>query len=223
MRLHRLIRESINRAGALAAMACILLALAATAGAVPGENVGPRSPRRVPSRPPRSSRRPSCAPATAPTRSSSCSSASGPSWPCSGRATWALASQRERPTCGRPTSARADPPRSPSPAPPFPPFERGGRGDPARIDVPSQRPMTVATPVRTPPARITGWPRSKAGEATTWPPGAPPGPARGPLDPRPTAPSDNEEHSARHIHGADTHERLGAQTVSRTVSPTQQN
>ena len=43
MRLHRLIRESIKRAGALAAMACILLALAATAGAVPGENVGPQN------------------------------------------------------------------------------------------------------------------------------------------------------------------------------------
>ena len=42
MRLHRLIRESINAAGALAAMACILLALAATADAVPGENVGPQ-------------------------------------------------------------------------------------------------------------------------------------------------------------------------------------
>jgi hypothetical protein len=46
MRLHRLVRESINRAGALAAMACILLALAATAGAVPGENVGPKSASR---------------------------------------------------------------------------------------------------------------------------------------------------------------------------------
>jgi hypothetical protein len=43
MRLHRLIREFINAAAALAAMACILLVLAATAGAVPGENVGPQN------------------------------------------------------------------------------------------------------------------------------------------------------------------------------------
>jgi hypothetical protein len=42
MRLHHLIRESINAAAALTAMACIVLALAATAGAVPGENVGPQ-------------------------------------------------------------------------------------------------------------------------------------------------------------------------------------
>jgi phage-related minor tail protein len=43
MRLHRLVQQSISRAVALAAMACILLALAATAGAVPTENVGPEN------------------------------------------------------------------------------------------------------------------------------------------------------------------------------------
>jgi hypothetical protein len=41
MRLHSLTRRPAGSACALAAMACILLALAATAGAVPGENVGP--------------------------------------------------------------------------------------------------------------------------------------------------------------------------------------
>jgi hypothetical protein len=40
MRVHRLIRQSIRAAGALAATAGILLALAATAGAVPADNVG---------------------------------------------------------------------------------------------------------------------------------------------------------------------------------------
>jgi hypothetical protein len=43
MRLHRLIRQSIHAACALAATTCTLLALAATAGAVPTENVGPQS------------------------------------------------------------------------------------------------------------------------------------------------------------------------------------
>jgi hypothetical protein len=43
MRLHRVIRQFINGVAALAAMAFILLALAATAGAVPGENVGPQN------------------------------------------------------------------------------------------------------------------------------------------------------------------------------------
>jgi hypothetical protein len=42
MRLHPLIRQLLSGASALAAGACILLALAATAGAVPGENVGPQ-------------------------------------------------------------------------------------------------------------------------------------------------------------------------------------
>jgi hypothetical protein len=41
MRLHRLTREFLNGAAALAAMACILLALAATAGAAPDDKVGP--------------------------------------------------------------------------------------------------------------------------------------------------------------------------------------
>jgi hypothetical protein len=41
MRLRSLIRRTVGSACALAAMTCILLALAATAGAVPGENVGP--------------------------------------------------------------------------------------------------------------------------------------------------------------------------------------
>ena len=41
MRLHSLTRWTIASASALAAMTCIVLALAAAAGAVPGENVGP--------------------------------------------------------------------------------------------------------------------------------------------------------------------------------------
>jgi hypothetical protein len=41
MRLHRLTRESLNGATALAAIACILLALAATARAVPADRVEP--------------------------------------------------------------------------------------------------------------------------------------------------------------------------------------
>ena len=41
MRLRSLTRRTIGSACALLAMTCILLALAATAGAVPGENVGP--------------------------------------------------------------------------------------------------------------------------------------------------------------------------------------
>jgi hypothetical protein len=41
MRLHRPTREFLNGATALAAMACILLALAATAGAVPADKAGP--------------------------------------------------------------------------------------------------------------------------------------------------------------------------------------
>ena len=41
MRLRSLTRRTIASACALAAMTCILLALAASAGAVPGENLGP--------------------------------------------------------------------------------------------------------------------------------------------------------------------------------------
>jgi hypothetical protein len=41
MRLRSLTRRTVGSACALAAMTCILLALAATAGAVPAENVGP--------------------------------------------------------------------------------------------------------------------------------------------------------------------------------------
>jgi hypothetical protein len=47
VRLHRLTQQFLNGAIALTAVACILLALAATAGAVPGENVGPRKPSRA--------------------------------------------------------------------------------------------------------------------------------------------------------------------------------
>ena len=46
MRLRCTIRQSAHGACALAAVACILLALAATAAAVPGENVGP-PPKRA--------------------------------------------------------------------------------------------------------------------------------------------------------------------------------
>jgi|tagenome__1003787_1003787.scaffolds.fasta_scaffold17218797_1 hypothetical protein len=49
MRLRSLTRQAAGTLCALAAMACILLALAATAGAVPTENVGPppQGPRAV--------------------------------------------------------------------------------------------------------------------------------------------------------------------------------
>jgi hypothetical protein len=49
MRLRRLTRQTAGTLCALAAMVCILLALAATAGAVPTENVGPprNGPRAV--------------------------------------------------------------------------------------------------------------------------------------------------------------------------------
>jgi hypothetical protein len=49
MRLRSLTRKTAGTLCALAAVACILLALAATAGAVPTENVGPprKGPRAV--------------------------------------------------------------------------------------------------------------------------------------------------------------------------------
>jgi hypothetical protein len=47
MRLHRLTQQILKGATTLTAVACILLALAATAGAVPPENVGPREPSRA--------------------------------------------------------------------------------------------------------------------------------------------------------------------------------
>ena len=72
MRLNRCIAQSAHSACALAATACILLALAAPAGAVPSENVGP------PPKPSRAVATPTIiretmvVPPTAPTRSSSC-------------------------------------------------------------------------------------------------------------------------------------------------------
>ena len=42
MRLHRIIQQLLSGASALSAGACVLLALAATAGAVPDEHVGPQ-------------------------------------------------------------------------------------------------------------------------------------------------------------------------------------